>query len=88
MKHSPHNLVIQGVAYLECSYELLFTFGLIYNKSVPTRELVEFEFERWSKTSKVPDWLEDFILDLFNGKARVDFDVKTTEWQVVRVRTK
>lgn len=84
--HTPYSLVVQAAAYLECSHYLIFTFAIIYQGHIPTEEMVDEEYEHWYKTGRVPNHVQDFALDLFTGKCRVDMDLKKTEWQVVRVK--
>lgn len=82
------DIVGQAAAYLECSYRLLIVFAIIYDKKAPTEEFAEYILTRYRKGYFVPDWLEDFCIDLLAGRARVEIDLKSYEWKVVKIRRK
>lgn len=72
MKHSANSVVTQAMAYLECSYFLVFTLALAYNQMTYSREIVEKEIEKWHKKDIIPDWLGDFCLDILSKRITVN----------------
>jgi len=72
MKHSTNNVVTQTMAYLECSYFLVFTLALAYNQMDYSREIVEKEIEKWHKKDIIPEWLGDFCLDILAKRITVN----------------
>ena len=79
MKHSTNSVVTQTMAYLECSYFLVFTLALAYNQMPYSRQIVEKEIEKWHKTDFIQEWLGDFCLDVLAGRTKVSLEVK--DWR-------
>jgi hypothetical protein len=67
------------MAYLECSYFLVFTLALAYNQMTYSREIVENEIEKWHKNDYIPEWLGDFCL-LVLAK-RITVSLREEDWQ-------
>jgi len=83
MKHSVENVVTQTMAYLECSYFLVFTLALAYNQMPYSRKIVEKELERWHKRDIIPEWLGDFCLDVL--AKRITININSKDFRVEKV---
>jgi len=85
MKHSTNSVVTQTVAYLECSYFLVFTLALAYNQMTYSREIVENEIEKWHKKDIIPEWLGDFCLDILAKRITVKIKDEGVDFEQERL---
>lgn len=71
-----NDIVTQTRAYLEIDYLVVFALALMYGKLLCNRDNAERELNRWKKTGKVPQWLEDFCLSVLSRRMVVRWDVR------------
>ena len=85
MKHKTDSVLTQTMAYLECSYFLVFTLALAYNQMTYSREIVEKEMLKWEKTDIIPEWLGDFCLDVLSKRITVNIKEMGVDFEPERL---
>jgi len=69
-----NDIVVQTRLYLEFEYLTIFALALMYSGVQATEEMAVNELERWKKTGKVVDFVNDFCLDVLSKRILVKWN--------------